>query len=105
MEDTIKKILQIDDNARQYIEEINSRLENTDKYIKQEISIKQTVYDNKRKEEIDQKAQENDRNLRELREQKEKEYQETKQNIEAKFASEKENIKSKIISEIIGEGE
>lgn len=55
MEDVIAKIIEIDNNAKKITENIKKKEEDTEKYIQQEISIKQAVLESEYKKEIEEK--------------------------------------------------
>ena len=101
MDETIKNILQIDNNSKKTLDELNQRAENIDKYIKQEISIKEAIYEAEMKSKISQKKEEQVSKLQQKREEKEQEFLRNKQEKENKFEVKKQQIKDTIISELI----
>lgn len=101
MEDVIAKIIEIDNNAKKITENIKKKEEDTEKYIQQEISIKQAVLESEYKKEIEEKQIKYNKEL-------EKRKQIINQNtdikikqMQEKFNQKKEQIQMKIISDIL----
>ena len=86
---------------KKVLDELNQRAENIDKYIKQEISIKEAIYEAEMKSKISQKKEEYVSKLQQKREEKEQEFLRNKQEKENKFEVKKQQIKDTIISELI----
>lgn len=105
MEDTIRKIIKIDNNYKEMLEEVNNRNENIQKYIKQEIAIKKGIYEAEKKEEIEQKKIEYNNMLDKRRNELTLLYNSKKRIFESKYNEQKEQIKMQIFSDIIGDDE
>ena len=105
MEDTIKKIIEFDENARKTVEEANQKKENIENYIKQEITIKKGVYEDKINQDIKEKQDGYTKDIKEKEKEKLKQFEEEKQKLQAKFYEEKEETKKQILNKILGEGE
>ena len=101
MDKIINKIIEIDNNAKKIVEESKKKRDEIDKYIEEELAVKQAVLEvqykeliNEKKMDYDKKLKENEKNIESRTNWKINKYKE-------RFNEEKNRIQEQIVFDIV----
>lgn len=100
-EDMIKKVIEIDENSKKVIKESEDKKINIQKYINQELAIKESVIEANNKTNIEKVQKEYDDKYSKIREEIEEETNYKIQKMRDKFEENKETMVNELFSDII----
>lgn len=104
-EDMIRKVIEIDENAKRIIKDSEEKNNNIHKYISQELAIKESVIEVNNKDKIERIQQEYDEKYKKLKREIEAETSHDVQKMKEKFRQQKETLINNLFTEVIKEVE